>query len=147
MPETRAVVSVIKLMATISYFTWAQPPSVCAAQVRFIVSWVKTNGHSPRATRARTDHWAVGPSTLSELPAEASEQENWAKNCSQVTVSWFDVSLVFSPLDNKRDSDEINLWCDKALYVCCFHWSNLSNTIDCSRVLAGSFAQMHYLAA
>lgn len=94
MPKMRPVVSVIKLMETISFFTWARPPSVWTVQVRFIVSWVETNGHSPRATHAHTDHWAVGPGTLSELPAKASEQENWAKTGAQVTVSRLDVSLM-----------------------------------------------------
>lgn len=31
----------------LSHFTGAQLPSVCPVQVRFIVSWVKTNGSSP----------------------------------------------------------------------------------------------------
>lgn len=119
MTGMRAAVSVIKLMATISYFTWAQPPSVCTVQVRFIVSWVKTNEHSPRATREHTDHWAVGPSTLSELPRRGRwAGKHRAQNCTRVTVSRFDISLVLSLLANKSCSDRINVRCSG----CCHHY-------------------------
>lgn len=118
--ETWPVVSVIQLMATISYFTWAQPPSVCKVQVRFIVSRLKTNGNSPRATH--TDHWAVRLSTLSELPAEASEQENWGEDCAQVTVSQPVWCITRTSLwANKSCSDQINIWCSgSSSNVCCF---------------------------
>lgn len=133
--KTRSVVSVIQLMATISYFTLAQPPSVCKVQVRFIVSRLKTNGNSPRATH--TAHWAVGPSTLSELPAEASEQENWGEDCAQVTVSQPEWCITRTPLwASKSWSDQTNIWCSgSSLNLCCFHCgAGLIWLIQCAAV-------------
>ena len=87
MTKMRPVVGVIKLMATISSFTWAQPPSVCAAQVRFIVSWLETNGGSPRATRAHAAHWAVGPRALHQsCSPRANEKRNRAKTTALGSV-------------------------------------------------------------
>ena len=123
MTTMRPVVGVIKLMATISSFTGAQPPSVCAAQVRFIVSWLETNGCSPRATRARAAHWAAGPSTSSELLAEAKERDNRAKTTALGSV-WC-ITHPSSAQQLLRQSGCLNAMCchsasDEALSGC---WS------------------------